>query len=538
MNLHDLDTIRPTPLEPEIERRRTSAEPPRPIPDPNRLGRRITAGIVAFAVFGLALAVGSGIVTDRSTPVPTEDPWVGYGEGWSELPVPPEWRDGATVVWTGDELLYWGGAPRGEDASRQQADGFVFDPATRTWSTMPAAPHPSLNGAGVWTGTEALFFSYDTDGVRSQLFDPSTATWRSIPNGPQMPEFGVSWAWTGAELLLFGGGQLGDRSNVTTWSLDPATESWTHLSDAPIGMNLSDATWTGTEMVVVGSAMDRGNHATTRTAQAEAFDPTTDTWRELPAPPVSAQTAAAAFVGGRLIGWELYGPDSAEWLPDEDRWRSLDMGGFEGGECYASGVTVADAVFTWNCGSPTAWFASSSAWIHIDRPLEAESGFSYSFGWLSAAGDAAVVEEIETVAGPQGEPYVGSSDAPEHLWLWKPPAVAPESSWTPKRVDAENLVGNFLSDWYPGWEAFLAATATADVIDRSRLGRGGLVPLGDGAVGRNFGESTSLGQGTFSVAVELIKDHQVIGTEVFTVGPGTTADGRAGQLVITDVQPA
>ena len=62
MNVRDLDAIRPTPLQPEIDRRRVSSAPLRPVPDPNRLGRRVTAGIVAFVVFGLAVAVGIGVV--------------------------------------------------------------------------------------------------------------------------------------------------------------------------------------------------------------------------------------------------------------------------------------------------------------------------------------------------------------------------------------------------------------------------------------------------------------------------------------------
>src|SRR5262245_51549389 len=166
----------------------------------------------------------------------------------------------------------------------------------------------------------------------------------------------MSSAWTGSELVVFGGGPLGAPSGSQAWGFDVAEGAWRRLADAPIAMNLSDAGWTGSEMAVVGSAMDRRNEATTRTSQAEAYDPQSDTWRVLPSPPVSAQTAAVDLVGGRLIAWELYGPDSAEWLPAQERWRSLDMGGFEGAECYADGVDVADTLFTWNCGAPSAWF--------------------------------------------------------------------------------------------------------------------------------------------------------------------------------------
>ena len=539
MNLQDLENITPTALGPEIERRRTSQDPPRPVPDPHRLGRRITAGVVAFAVFGLAVALGAGVITDRAAPQPVTEGWTGYGEGWTELPAPPAWRDGSSIVWTGAELLYWGGTLRGKDGSHAASDGFAFDPASQTWSSMPSAPHAGLRADAVWTGTEALFVSLDQDRTRAQAFDPSTASWRVLPSGPSVPEYGVSTVWTGDAFVLFGGGPVGAPTNHQAWALDPRSGDWRRLPDAPIGMNLSDAVWTGDEVAVIGSALDNRNSATSRTSLAEVYDPSTDRWQELPAPPISAQTAAAASIDGRLIGWELYGPESAEWLPEEHRWRSLEMGGFEGGECYADGTAVSDTLFTWNCGSPAAWFAQTGAWVPIDRPIEPDPGFDYSFGWTSPAGDAAVVEEIETIAGQHGEPYVGSSDAPEHLWLWKPPLAAPASTWVPRRTDATDLVGSFLSNWSPGWQPYLPALATGDVIERCRSGAGGLVSLENGAI-PNWGDRSAIeiANGTFDVTFELIRDHQIVGTEVFTVGPGTAADGRVGQLVITDVRPA
>ena len=49
----------------------------------------------------------------------------------------------------------------------------------------------------------------------------------------------------------------------------------------------------------------------------------------------------------------------------------------------------------------------------------------------------------------------------------------------------------------------------------------------------------TLAPGVFVVPVHVLDgSKQVIGTDVFTVGPGTASDGRVGQLVITDVQPA
>src|SRR5712691_6550586 len=76
---------------------------------------RFTAAVVAIALF-----LGDGAfawrafdplrvhVQAESQPSNT-DPWAPFSEGWTELPAPPIVRGGAAMVWTGSELLLWGG---------------------------------------------------------------------------------------------------------------------------------------------------------------------------------------------------------------------------------------------------------------------------------------------------------------------------------------------------------------------------------------------------------------------------------------------
>ena len=68
------------------------------------------------------------------------------------------------MVWTGREVLVWGGSvpnPTTDPYAGYPRDGAAYDPATRTWRRMPAAPPspPSLLTAysAVWTGDLALF---------------------------------------------------------------------------------------------------------------------------------------------------------------------------------------------------------------------------------------------------------------------------------------------------------------------------------------------------------------------------------------------
>ncbi|MFO0607122.1 MAG: hypothetical protein U0324_28430 [Polyangiales bacterium] len=61
-------------------------------------------------------------------------------------------------MWTGDALLVWGGA----DGARALADGAAYDPWDDAWRPLPAlAAEPNVAAArdgavGVWTGAELI----------------------------------------------------------------------------------------------------------------------------------------------------------------------------------------------------------------------------------------------------------------------------------------------------------------------------------------------------------------------------------------------
>jgi hypothetical protein len=533
-----LDRLEPTALQQEIARR---SGLPESVPTPLRPRSRFAAGLVAASIAAIAVFAWSALrplgedARNDTAQTPASDAWSWPGEGWTELPAPPEWREGAAIVWTGSELLYWGG--RDADG-RPAADGFAFDPVARAWSRLPAGPLSAAGMDGVWTGDEALFFGAEAGAPRSAVvgFDPATRAWRSLTPSPHLPEWGGTWVWAGTELITAGGGDPGSAQTSDAFALDPGRDRWRALPDMPIAVNLADATWTGSEVVVLGSEIDSRNRASTQTSVAAAYEAASDTWRRLPDPPVSAQTAAIDWVGERLVAWEHYSPAAAEYLPLEDRWRSIDTGDVEGSECYADGAAIGTTIVTWGCGSPAAWFADTSTWARTQPPPGADvKGITFSHGDIHAAGAVAVVEHIETVL-LDGEPYIGSPDTPRHLWAWRPPAQAVEPD-PPSAEDAENLVGTFLSDWQPGQEPYLPTRASADVLGIMREGRAG-VPSFEGGAIKNWrtGTAEPLGDARLLVPVDVVNDHDIVASLAFTVGPGTTADGRAGQFVIVDVR--
>jgi hypothetical protein len=547
-----LDELDPTPLRREIERR--ASEPTsREIPGARGLGRRVAAGVVAVAVFAAAAGFAWTIFdrAGRQEQVAPSDPWSWAPEGWTEIRLPPEVRDGASIVWTGQELVYWGGYPRGTDTEEARADGFVFDPATRTWRPMPAAPiagggdstRDERGGAkAVWTGTEVLFWDVRTaEGANSATlaFDPASGTWRRLDDSAGDATCCAAWAWTGRELIVFGGGDRDSATTIEGAALDAATGTWRRIADAPAGLNLANAVWTGEEVIVVGSELDNRNIAESRTAIALAYRPEIDTWRRLPDAPLSPQASEAVWFQGRLFAWD-YGSDSAQYLPAEERWQGLGRLPLDHGECYVSGVAIDTAVFAWNCGSPDAWYPGFG-WANVDggppaRQAEIDETYLGSHGRAIAAGFVAVVEQVDNLR-VNGNVHIGSSEAPVHLWVWRPVA-SPVPPPPPTADDAEYLVSNFLFAWRES-ETYLPTLATQDVIDRCREGVGGCANLGGGTFGNwRFENVTETAPGIFEVAISLRVDDGVDVSQTFVVGPGATADGFDGRLIVMDAGPS
>ena len=84
----------------------------------------------------------------------------------------PVGRAGAPAVWTGREMIVWGGSISG---GPETDSGGHYDPVTDTWSatSMAGVPEPSFGHTAVWTGTEMLvwggYFTNELAGYRNDL---------------------------------------------------------------------------------------------------------------------------------------------------------------------------------------------------------------------------------------------------------------------------------------------------------------------------------------------------------------------------------
>lgn len=173
------------------------------------------------------------------------------------------------------------------------------------WGNLPPSPIPSrFDPTIAWTGREVLIWGGATaDGARlndGAAFDPLNAKWRRIatPSG-SLARSGATGIWTGQELLVLDGdgGTRAGSPAIGGAAYDPAVDQWRTLPPpAAQGAGALTAQWTGSEAVVISS-----------TRSATAYSPSTGRWRTLSAVPEptnrSLAQVVAVWTGSSLLAW-------------------------------------------------------------------------------------------------------------------------------------------------------------------------------------------------------------------------------------------
>lgn len=383
----------------------------------------------AVSVALVAANLDSFVSTERR--VPERNSAVAISEGWTELPLPPEVRDGMSTVWAGSRLLAWGGCdPTEDDHCAPTAGGYEFDPVTRSWERLANAPVAGANADAVWTGKEAIFLLRADDRLKGQAFDPATSTWRTIATVPTTIRGGGVVVWTGSEVVVWGGGDSEDPSVARGAAYNPVDDVWRRIADAPLGLNRADGMWTGHEMIVFGSLLGSRNIADTSTSVGAAYDPTTDEWRELPPSELSPQATSAVWAGDRMVAWD-YEVHSQWYEPTRDEWNAPVEMPLDFDECYPDSVVVRDLVFAFFCGRAALFDTDSGEWkeIHggpLDEEVRSEArspAFKlWRFAQLASTGDIVFLLAEGITLQNTGEVCYGCPGSPVSLWAYRPPA--------------------------------------------------------------------------------------------------------------------
>mgnify|MGYP001453254427 CR=1 FL=1 len=199
----------------------------------------------------LVLEFGQGALYDPST-----DTWTIM----NQMGAPCDNQEG-TSVWTGTQWIVWGGEACNDPKSYLNT-GAAYDPTTDTWTALPVdgAPSPRQGHGAVWTGSEMLIWG-GIDESSSLLsdggaYDPISRTWRPIVEPAGLAQV-LAFVAVGFpnQMLLWGG--LSDGTGVLTpqgAQYDLCSKQWWQLptTGQPPPRQSTSAVWTGLEMIVWG----------------------------------------------------------------------------------------------------------------------------------------------------------------------------------------------------------------------------------------------------------------------------------------------
>jgi len=173
-----------------------------------------------------------------------------------------------------------------------------------------------------------------------------------------------------AAVILVGAGFVGGSSSASDRHVAKPAGGWRELPEAPAAIAAGRTTvWTGSEMIVTGFTPGSDGTSLDSIEVAEAYNPSTNAWRRLPAPPKTANYCrrSAAWTGDEMLVWgcglTAYNPSTNQWrrLPDSPTrngivvWTGHELIGWGGGCCgdvSDDGSAYNPVTNTWSSGAP------------------------------------------------------------------------------------------------------------------------------------------------------------------------------------------
>jgi hypothetical protein len=263
---------------------------------------------------------------------------------WGEIPAAPiAARAGHLAVWSGSEMLVWGGK---SVAGRSLLDGAAYDPVSDRWRRLSDSP---LRGqgdtVGAWTGNSWLiihgFGNVGRGSAQVATYEPAIDRWREIGE-LTVPPGSAAMAWTGSEALVLvnptSGRSLGIR-------LSPAAFAWSMIEPPFDGIHAGLAIlWTGSE-AMMATAGERVPGSAAAWDQLVRYDPATDTWRRATLPPDALHTLEPLWSGRHAIFFG--GAGTIAYDPAADVWHGVASGDIGYWEAE-SRVWASDRLIAWS----------------------------------------------------------------------------------------------------------------------------------------------------------------------------------------------
>ena len=286
----------------------------------------------------------------------TDNSWLG-----TSLINAPAARYNHTAVWTGSEMIVWGGWGAGNYLD----SGGRYSPATDSWVTTTPIGSPSkrYSHTAVWTGRQMVVWG-GSNGARvlntGARYNPIADTWlATTPINAPVGRTHHTAVWTGSEMIVWGG-YTGSSYLDSGARYNPASNRWvaTTAARAPTARAKSTAVWTGHEMVVWGgyngSFLNSGGR----------YNPRTNSWRVMTTnrAPDMRYEHTAVWTGGEMIVWGGYNGSflnsGGRYNPSTNSWVATTTSSAPGARYVHTAVWTGSEMIVWGGIDSTSYLDS------------------------------------------------------------------------------------------------------------------------------------------------------------------------------------
>lgn len=360
---------------------------------------------VACNETGAVQVIPENLVFSSENGLPAEQVWIEStaprpADSPSYLdPGPLGVRGRHDVLWTGEEMIVWGGA--NGDRLPNLIDGAAFDPDTATWRMLAPAPlENSTVTRAIWAEDMMIVVSREA----TLAYDPKVDVWSVIAGGIYPPDYpgltagmgdGVA-AWTSSGIQL----------------LDLDSGAWTQLPSPGFG---TGDRWDSTLRVVDGTLYAIGSVGYCGGREAASWSGTD--WAYLPVVELDGGEYAdcsypnqTGVAGGTLVAWGDDIHESMAYDPDANVWSPIETFPLAGSEGPSGPVQLDDGFLVPRWGEGAIFDPATGTWAHV---VLAGSGEDTEMVWT---GEELLMWGWECCYGDGRDEFV-SMDA----WRWTPP---------------------------------------------------------------------------------------------------------------------
>jgi N-acetylneuraminic acid mutarotase len=275
---------------------------------------------------------------------------------WTALPTSgaPAGRYNHTAVWTGSEMIAWGGW----NGSSSLNDGGRYNPSAKSWTALPTASAPAarFSHTAVWTGNDMIVWGgrhYDPSNGESLLndggrYNPTANSWTALPtSGAPARRYNHTAVWTGSEMIAWGGSDLYCFHSLNDGGrYNPSANSWTAVATkaAVTARYCHTAVWTGSEMIVWG-----GYDGSSNLNDGGCYNPVANSWAALSTAgaPAARWGHTAVWTGREMTVWGGGYNDGGRYNPSANTWTALPTTGAPAARVYHTAVWTGHDMIVW-----------------------------------------------------------------------------------------------------------------------------------------------------------------------------------------------